>query len=76
VQRIDDGHADAKRKWQALGSPEYLSAVVLAQLHEASMLETEPQGFSCLGESVEVTAVLAPMSVTAITLAYDGSSIG
>jgi xylan 1,4-beta-xylosidase len=75
VQRIDADHANAKRKWQELGAPEYLGAGVLAELHAASMLEKEPQDFTCADGAVEFATVLAPLSVTAITLSYAGSGV-
>jgi len=33
VRRIDTGHANAKRHWQEMGSPEYLDAAAVAELH-------------------------------------------
>ena len=36
VERIDEHHANAKCRWQALGAPEYLAGATLEQLHEAS----------------------------------------
>jgi xylan 1,4-beta-xylosidase len=74
LRRIDEDHANAKRKWQALGAPEYLSADVVALLNGASALEAEPQAFTCRDGTVEIAAVLAPLSVTAITLAYPGAA--
>jgi xylan 1,4-beta-xylosidase len=75
VQRIDDDHANAKRIWQKLGAPQYLSAGALAQLNAASMLEKEPQDFICKDGAVEIATVLTPLSVTAITLSYSGSLV-
>ncbi len=75
VQRIDDDHANAKRKWQKLGAPEYLSAGLLAQLNAASILESERQAFACKDGAVEFATVLAPLSVTAVTLSYAGSPV-
>jgi xylan 1,4-beta-xylosidase len=75
MRRIDGDHANAKRKWQALGAPDYLSATALAELHAASALETEQQSFTCREGAVEIAAVLAPLSVTAITLFYPGSPV-
>jgi xylan 1,4-beta-xylosidase len=75
VRRIDHDHANAKRRWQELGAPEYLGAGVLAQLNAASALETEPQVFTCRDGTVEIEVVLAPLSVTAITLVYPGVAV-
>jgi len=72
LRRIDEDHANAKRKWQELGAPEYLGATVLAELNAASVMEIERQDFSCREGAVEIAAVLSPLSVTAITLLYPG----
>jgi xylan 1,4-beta-xylosidase len=72
LRRIDKDHANAKRKWQELDAPEYLSAGGLAELDAASMMERERQDFACRDGAVEIAAVLTPLSVTAITLAYAG----
>jgi xylan 1,4-beta-xylosidase len=72
LRRIDEDHANVKRKWQGLGVPEYLSASDLAELNGASAMEIERQDFSCRNGAVEITTVLAPLSVTAITLSYAG----
>jgi xylan 1,4-beta-xylosidase len=75
VRRIDDDHANAKRKWRELGAPEYLSADMLAQLNAASVLGMECQAFTCREGRVEIEVVLAPLSVTAITLGYPDGAI-
>jgi xylan 1,4-beta-xylosidase len=41
IQRIDLDHANAKRRWEQMGKPEYLSAKLVAELHEVSKLKTE-----------------------------------
>src|SRR5688572_28764488 len=41
IERIDEHHANAKRRWQAVGSPEYLDSTTLEQLHEASRVTRE-----------------------------------
>jgi xylan 1,4-beta-xylosidase len=75
LRRIDEDHANAKRKWQGLGAPEYLSAGDLAELNLASIMEREQQDFTYRDGAIEIAAVLAPLSVTAITLSYGGSAI-
>ncbi len=75
VRRIDADHANAKRKWLALGSPDYLSASAVTELNAASVLETERQDFTCRDGAVDVSTLLAPLSVTAITLAYAGAPV-
>jgi len=66
--RIDEGHANPQHKWQELGAPEYLGAPALAKLNPASLMGLERQDFSCSDGAIEIAAVLAPESVTAITL--------
>ncbi|WEN16669.1 glycosyl hydrolase [Rhodanobacter sp. AS-Z3] len=41
IQRIDLEHANAKRRWEQMGKPEYLSTELVAELHEVSKLKTE-----------------------------------
>lgn len=41
VTRIDDEHANPKRAWLEMGSPEYLSPTQLTVLHDASGLTAE-----------------------------------
>lgn len=45
VTRIDDDHANPKRTWIEIGSPESLSQRQLTQLHDASTLTAEPLDF-------------------------------
>jgi xylan 1,4-beta-xylosidase len=75
LRRIDGDHANAKCKWQRLGAPEYLSAGDLAELDAASMMERERQEFTCRDGAIEIATVVAPLSVTAITLSYTGSAV-
>jgi xylan 1,4-beta-xylosidase len=75
LRRIDEDHANAKRKWQGLGAPEYLSASDLAELDAASMMQRRRQDFTCRDGAIEIATVLAPLSVTAITLSYIGSAV-
>lgn len=74
LRRIDD-HANAKRKCQGLGTPEYLSASDLAELNAASMRERQRQDFTCRDGAVDIATVLVPLSVTAITLSYAGPRV-
>jgi xylan 1,4-beta-xylosidase len=72
LRRIDEDHANARRKWQELGSPEYLSSAVVEELNAASAMEPQTHAFTSKGGAVEISAALAPLSVTAITLSYTG----
>ena len=70
IQRIDLEHANAKRRWEQLGKPEYLSAAIVAELDGLSQLRTEPQ--PVIGENgifrLEVT--MPPQSTAAVRLSY------
>jgi xylan 1,4-beta-xylosidase len=61
LRRIDEDHANAKRKWQELGAPEYLSAGDLAELNAASMMERERQDFSCRDGASKSRRARAPV---------------
>ncbi|WEV63614.1 glycosyl hydrolase [Bifidobacterium sp. ESL0732] len=41
LQRIDDDHANPKKQWQIMGSPEYPTAAQIEELRAASSLRTE-----------------------------------
>ncbi len=70
LKRIDEGHANAKPGWLALGSPDYLSPAQVAELQARSTIQSETQSFTCTGGQIELTATLEPMSVNAITFSY------
>ncbi len=42
VERIDDDHANARRLWETMGEPPYLSPAEVEALHAASALTPEP----------------------------------
>lgn len=46
LQRIDLVHANAKRRWEQMGKPDYLSAAMVRELNDASTLQTEQLKFS------------------------------
>ena len=70
IRRIDRDHANAKRAWQDLGEPKYLSSGVLSELHAASCLKDEPQGCRRYDGTLELDVTLPPLAVAAITLQF------
>jgi xylan 1,4-beta-xylosidase len=70
IERIDNDHANPRRLWQAMGEPEYLSAIQVEQLESASLLLKEPQPWIHVGGNVDLAAVLPPQSVAAITIEF------
>jgi xylan 1,4-beta-xylosidase len=70
IRRIDSDHANAKRRWQEMGSPEYLSARVIAELDEVSRCEAEPHPFDFRDGSLVFDLILPPLSVAAVTFRF------
>jgi xylan 1,4-beta-xylosidase len=72
VWRIDEDHANAARRWRALGAPEYLSAEQVAELEAASALTAADISWRHLDGALELELDLPPHGVAAITLEFDG----
>jgi xylan 1,4-beta-xylosidase len=70
IQRIDLEHANAKRRWEQLGKPEYLSAAMVAELDALSRLQTEVQPVVRDGGTLRLDVTLPPQAVAAIQLTY------
>jgi xylan 1,4-beta-xylosidase len=68
AERIDENHANAKRRWRALGAPEYLDVRSVDQLHEASRLTREACPWTWREERVALEIDLPPHAVAALTL--------
>jgi xylan 1,4-beta-xylosidase len=68
VERIDEDHANPKRRWQALGGPEYLDRSALEQLHEASGLTRQACPWKWGEEQIELEVELPPDSIAALTV--------
>ena len=70
IRRIDSDHANAKRRWQEMGSPEYLNAEVVTELNSASRCEPKPHPFDFLNGALAFDVTLPPLSVAAITFQF------
>jgi xylan 1,4-beta-xylosidase len=68
VERIDENHANAKRRWQALGAPEYLDGLAVEQLHEASRLIRHACPWRWCEEQIALEIELPPHGVVALTV--------
>jgi xylan 1,4-beta-xylosidase len=68
VERIDENHANAKRRWQALGAPEYLDGPAVEQLHEASEMVREACPWTWAEDRVALEIELPPYAVAALTV--------
>jgi xylan 1,4-beta-xylosidase len=67
IQRIDLEHANAKRHWEQLGKPEYLSTAMVDELKGVSQLRSVPVEDKAGTLNMEVS--MPPQSVAAIHFA-------
>lgn len=70
LQRIDEDHANPRRTWLEMGSPEYLGALEVEQLRASSQLVKEPQSWSWTEGNIELHFELPSHSLAAITLEF------
>jgi xylan 1,4-beta-xylosidase len=70
VRRIDSDHANAKRCWQEMGSPEYLNVTNVEELNAASRCAPEPQPFNFRDGALGFDVILPPLSVAAVTFRF------
>lgn len=68
VTRIDADHANPKRLWVAMGSPEYLTERQLTDLHDASTLSVESLPFRTQDRSVTMEISVPPHGVALVAL--------
>jgi xylan 1,4-beta-xylosidase len=68
VERIDEDHANAKRRWQAVGAPEYLASAALEQLHDASRVTRQACAWTWRDEQIALDLELPPHAVAALTV--------
>ena len=70
IRRIDSDHANAKQRWREMGSPEYLSAALVAELNAVSRCEPEPHPFDFRDHALSFDLALPPLSVAAVTFRF------
>jgi xylan 1,4-beta-xylosidase len=70
IRRIDSDHANAKRRWQEMGSPQYLNAAAVAELNAVSRCEPEPHPFNFQDGALHFDVTLPPLSVAAVTFQF------
>jgi xylan 1,4-beta-xylosidase len=68
IERIDENHANAKRRWLALGAPEYLDGWAVEQLHEASRLTRQACPWTWREDGLTLEIELPPHAVAALTV--------
>lgn len=70
VQRIDLEHANAKRRWEQFGKPEYLNAEIVEELKGASCLREEPLAFEHVDERLKLEIAMPPQAVAAVHFSH------
>jgi xylan 1,4-beta-xylosidase len=73
LERIDEHHANAKGRWQALGEPEYLDRLAVEQLHEASVMVREACPWTWRDGRLAIEIELPPHAVAALTVEFTPS---
>lgn len=66
IQRIDLEHANAKRHWEQLGKPDYLSPETVDELKSLSQLRSEPLAIQSAAGTLTLDVSMPPQSVAAI----------
>jgi xylan 1,4-beta-xylosidase len=70
IERIDEHHANARRRWQALRAPEYLDLATLEQLQEASRLTRDGCRWTSREGQIAFELELPPHAVAALTVEF------
>jgi xylan 1,4-beta-xylosidase len=71
LRRIDLHHANAKRRWEEMGKPNYLSAAMVTELDDASRLRPEEQSMAFKDGALNLDVSMPPQSVVSIEFAYE-----
>lgn len=66
IQRIDLDHANAKRHWEQMGEPDYLSPKTVDELKDLSRLRSEPLAVTSNAGTLTLEMSMPPQSVAAI----------
>ena len=70
IQRIDLEHANAKRRWEQMGKPEYLSGAMVTELGDVSKLKTEAQTITFRDGALDLEVAMPPQSVASINVSF------
>lgn len=70
IQRIDLDHANAKRRWEQMGKPEYLSEAMVRELDGVSQLMTEVVNVTTTSDGYRMDVEMPPQAVAFIRLEY------
>jgi xylan 1,4-beta-xylosidase len=70
IRRIDEAHANARRAWQELGEPEYLSSLQVARLESASRLREDRCAWEYANRAVYLDVDLPSHAVASVALTF------
>ena len=73
IRRVDEEHANAKRMWEEMGQPEYLSRKDVERLEEASQLVSEKQPIEFRDGALLLKTTLPAHAVAAINIDFKKS---
>src|SRR6266498_2841165 len=74
IERIDEDHANPRKIWLQMGSPEYLRAVDVERLQAASELQKESLSCSWAEGKIKLCFDLPPHSVATITFQFESQA--
>jgi xylan 1,4-beta-xylosidase len=74
IRRIDAAHVNPRQRWLEMGSPEYLNAGVLAELHAASAMPPADHPFSGDGGSLTIDVPVPPLGVASVEIGFGDSA--
>jgi xylan 1,4-beta-xylosidase len=70
AERIDERHANARKFWESLGRPDYLSAAQVEKLKAASQLVKEEQRWQYDNGNVACAVTVPPHGTVALTFEF------
>jgi xylan 1,4-beta-xylosidase len=70
VERIDEDHANPRKLWEAMGAPEYLSAVQVSQLEATSVVTKDVLPWIFDAGNIDIQVDSPSQSVTSITIDF------
>jgi xylan 1,4-beta-xylosidase len=78
LERIDEDHANPRRRWREMGEPEYPSRAEVEELEAASRLVRNPLAFSYADRTISFDVEVPPHAIACVTfdLAPEPSGAG
>jgi xylan 1,4-beta-xylosidase len=68
IERIDETHANVKKAWTGMGSPEYLDDAMIHSLMRASKVVSEDVDSTADGDGITIDLLIQPHSVVKISI--------